>query len=84
MYAPLFVAEALGTTNASQVVDLAANGASNSTPGYAVYENGALARLALMNFMDPAGGGVPVTATVSVGGAAFGEQNAVPAQVRVK
>ena len=80
----LAVAEALGSSNNSRVIDLWQNSGSLYTPGYAIYENGALARLALMNFMDPAGGGVPVTATVSVGGAAFGEQNAVPAQVRVK
>ena len=84
MYSTLFVAEALGTTGTAQVLDLVANSGSDSTPAYAIYENGQLARVALMNFMDASGGGAPITVTISAGGDATGEANSVPAQVRVK
>ena len=84
MYSTLFIAEALGTTNTSQVVDLGANGASDATPGYAIYENGQLARVALMNFMDASSGGAEIKVTISVGGAVTGEADATPAQVKVK
>ncbi|KAH9914074.1 uncharacterized protein BXZ73DRAFT_81750 [Epithele typhae] len=83
MYATLFSAEALGPTGSAQVVDLAANLASNSTPAYAIYENGAAARVALFNYQD-ASNGAAYTATISVGGATLGESNATPSSVRVK
>ncbi|EJF60196.1 hypothetical protein DICSQDRAFT_171422 [Dichomitus squalens LYAD-421 SS1] len=84
MYSTLFLAEALGTTNTSRVVDLAANNGSEFTPGFAIYENDALARVALVNFMTEQNGQGAYNATISIGGSAVGESNAVPAQVRVK
>ena len=84
MYSTLFVAEALGTTNTSRVVDLFANNANEFTPAYGIYEHDTLARIALINFMQEQGGVGSYNATVSVGGSAFGESNSVTSQVKVK
>jgi Glycosyl hydrolase family 79 C-terminal beta domain len=46
------LAEAFGTTNTSQIVDLGANAGNDLTPAYAIYEQSTLAKLALINFMD--------------------------------
>ena len=46
------MAEAFGTTNTSQIIDLQANGNNELTPAYAIYEQGALSKVALINFMD--------------------------------
>jgi hypothetical protein len=46
------LAEAFGTTNTSQIIDLQANGNNDLTPAYAIYEQGALSKVALINFMD--------------------------------
>ncbi|KAH9912958.1 hypothetical protein B0H21DRAFT_858786 [Amylocystis lapponica] len=55
-YSVLAVAETLGTTGATQLIDLGANGGNDYTPGYAEYEGGSLARVALFNYMtDPSG-----------------------------
>ena len=80
----LAVAETLGSSNNSQIVDLNANGGNIFTPGYAVYENGNLARLALLNFMTDPSGANDYTATISVGGGESGQPNGTPAQVKVK
>ncbi|KAI8977819.1 glycoside hydrolase family 79 protein [Trametes punicea] len=83
-YSGIVVAEALGTTNTSRVKDLLPNNQSDLTPAYAVYENDALARVVLINFMDDPTGANDYTANIAVGGSQFGENNAVPAQVKVK
>ncbi|KAM5530653.1 hypothetical protein V8D89_015674 [Ganoderma adspersum] len=84
MYSTLVLAEALGTTNTSQVMDLFANSNADQTPAYAIYENGALARMVLMNYMTEQSGQGAYTATISVGGGQTGEANATPSQVKVK
>lgn len=83
-YSVLAVSETLGPTNTSQVIDLYANGNNDYTPGYAIYENGALARLALLNYMTDPSGANDYNATVSLGGGVAGQPSAVPAQVYVK
>ncbi|KAH9850236.1 hypothetical protein C2E23DRAFT_896579 [Lenzites betulinus] len=83
-YSSLVVAEALGTTNTSRVKDLLPNGGNDYTPAYAIYENDALARMVLINFLDDPSGANDYTATISVGGQQFGEANAMPTQVTVK
>jgi len=80
-YAVLAVAETLGTSDASQIVDLQANEGNTYTPAYAVYENGECTRLALFNFVTDPTGLSTYTATFSVGGST-GE--ATPASVQVK
>ncbi|KAI8996273.1 hypothetical protein BD414DRAFT_477356 [Trametes punicea] len=84
MYSTLVVAEALGQTNTSRVLDLQANGGNVFTPAYAIYENDALARVVLVNFMTEQNGQGAYTATISVGGGQTGEPNGTPSQVRVK
>jgi len=48
------------------------------TPSYAIYDNGALARVALFNFNDDPTGASDITASITVQG------GAVPPQVKVK
>ncbi|EIN05065.1 hypothetical protein PUNSTDRAFT_107355 [Punctularia strigosozonata HHB-11173 SS5] len=55
-YSALATAEALGSSNKSQVLDLHANNGSIYTPAYGIYEDGTPQRLALFNFItDPSG-----------------------------
>lgn len=55
-YANLIVAEAFGSSNKSQLIDLFANNASIYTPAYAIYDSGNLARVAIFNYItDPSG-----------------------------
>ena len=77
MYSTLFMAEALGTSNTSRVVDLFANDANEFTPAYGIYERDSLARVALVNFMQEQNGVGAYSAAISVDGG-------VPAQVKVK
>ncbi|KAI0659525.1 glycoside hydrolase superfamily [Cubamyces menziesii] len=83
-YSTLFMAEALGTTNTSRVVDLLANDGNEFTPAYAIYEEHALARIALINYMNAQDGLGSYTVSLSVGGVQIGEPNDTPAQVKVK
>lgn len=83
-YASLVVSEALGRSGTSQIVDLFANGGNEFTPGYAIYENGVLARVVLINFMTDPSGASDYTASLSVGGGQTGEGNGTPAEVSVK
>ncbi|KAJ3487915.1 hypothetical protein NLI96_g3197 [Meripilus lineatus] len=82
MYSILAVSEALGSSNQSQVLDLGMNNQNAYTPGYAIYEKGTLARVALFNYMTDPTGANAYTATIQVGGQ--GTANATPAQVKVK
>ncbi len=84
MYAVLAVSEALGSSNQSQVIDLFANANNPFTPGYAIYEKGSLARVALFNYMTDPTGASDYTASISIGGTELGQPNGSPAQVKVK
>ncbi|PSS11011.1 hypothetical protein PHLCEN_2v3307 [Hermanssonia centrifuga] len=77
-YAAVAVAETFGSSNASQIVDLQANGVNIFTPGYAIYENGNLARVALFNYVTDPTGASTYTASISITG------GTVPSQVSVK
>ncbi|KAI0369500.1 hypothetical protein BV20DRAFT_946072 [Pilatotrama ljubarskyi] len=83
-YSTLFMAEALGTTNTSRVVDLFANDGNEFTPAYAIYEEHALARIALVNFMNEQDGVGAYNVSLSIGGVQVGEPNDTPAHVKVK
>ncbi|KIJ61735.1 glycoside hydrolase family 79 protein [Hydnomerulius pinastri MD-312] len=76
-YSALFVAEALGPSNQSQVLDLNMNGGNEFTPGYAIYENGQPTRVALVNYVTDKSGASDYTASISIAGTN-------PAQVKVK
>ncbi|EIM80386.1 glycoside hydrolase family 79 protein [Stereum hirsutum FP-91666 SS1] len=77
-YSALIMAEILGPSNASQVVDLQANANSDYTPGYAIFENGSPTKVALFNLMTDPSGNSDYTATLSISGATL------PSQVTVK
>ena len=81
-YAALAMAEVLGRSNQSQVIDLNVNGGNPSTPGYAIYENGNPMKVALFNYLDDDSGAHDLSVAISLGGGQTG-QNA-PASVRVK
>lgn len=78
------MAEALGKTGTAQVVDLFPNNGDDQTPAYAVYENGNLARMVLINYMTDSSGAHDYVATIGVGGSNFSEATGVPASVKVK
>jgi hypothetical protein len=71
------MAELLGSSSKSQVMDIKANGDNVFTPGYAIYDGGQLMRLALFNFMNDPSGASTYTATLAVNGD-------IPATMKVK
>ncbi|KAJ7185481.1 glycoside hydrolase family 79 protein [Mycena filopes] len=77
-YSALISSEVFGSTNTSQIIDLHGNDGSVFTPQYAIYEHGALARVALFNYMTDPSGANDYTATLTtVGGT-------MPSSVQVK
>lgn len=76
-YSALVMAEALGSSNKSRVVDLNMNGGQDLTPGYAIYEGDQPTKLALFNYIDDPSGANAYTAHLSIPGAA-------PSYIRVK
>ncbi|TCD66252.1 hypothetical protein EIP91_001615 [Steccherinum ochraceum] len=83
-YSTLVMAETLGNTNTSQLIDLNANSGNIYTPAYAIYEKGSLARVALFNYITDPSGASSYTATISIGGGQTGQPNGNPSQVTVK
>ncbi|KAI0702821.1 glycoside hydrolase family 79 protein [Cerioporus squamosus] len=83
-YSVLAVSETLGSSNNSRIIDLGANGQNVYTPGYAIYENDKLARLAFVNFMTDPSGANDYTVSISVDGGESGRPAATPAQIKVK
>ena len=71
------MAETLGSSNQSQVVDLQANAGNIYTPAYAIYEKGQAAKVALFNYISDSTGAHDVTANISVAGS-------TPSSVQVK
>jgi hypothetical protein len=80
-YSALVMAEALGPSNASQVLDLTQN---QLTPIYVIYENGTPTKLALFNFVTDPSGTNDWTAKFAVGGGQTGQAGATPLSVKVK
>ncbi|TFY76428.1 hypothetical protein EWM64_g7584 [Hericium alpestre] len=83
-YSALVMAEILGPSNASQVVDLGMNSGNIYTPGYVVYENGNPTKVVLFNFVTDPSGNTDYTASISIGGGQTGQPNASPSSVKVK
>ncbi|KAJ7617286.1 glycoside hydrolase family 79 protein [Roridomyces roridus] len=77
-YSALVMAEAMGASNESQVLDLPIDGISEFTPVYAIYENGVPKRVAIINYLDDSTGAHDVEAVISIGG------TTMPAEVKVK
>jgi hypothetical protein len=80
-YSALAMAEALGPSNASRIVDLTQN---ELTPIYAIYENGAPTKLALFNFVTDPSGANDYTVTFGIGGGQTGQPGSTPGSVKVK
>ena len=78
------MAEALGSTNTSRVIDLWPNGGSIYTPGYAIYEGGNPARVVLFNYIDDVSGANDYTANIAIGGQQTGLQSTPPSSVTVR
>ncbi|KAJ7697058.1 hypothetical protein B0H17DRAFT_1168033 [Mycena rosella] len=78
-YAALVATEAIGPSNTTQVLDLGANGGNEFTPAYALFEAGALVRVALFNYVTDPSGASDVTAVISVANG-----SATPSSVKVK
>ena len=77
-YTAIFMAEALGKTNTSQVKDIFPNNGNDLTPGYAIYENGQLERVALFNYVTDPTRASTLTASISF------TDGTTPSQVMVK
>ena len=83
-YSTVVVAEAFGRSGKAQIVDLQANTNNQYTPGYAIYDGGSLARVALFNYINDPTGASDLTVNINVGGGQTGQPNGVPASVKVK
>ncbi|KAH6912147.1 glycoside hydrolase superfamily [Coprinopsis sp. MPI-PUGE-AT-0042] len=83
-YSALVMAEALGPSNAAQVLDLEANNHDIYTPAYAIYEKGIPVRVLLFNFITDPSGANDIVASISIGGNSTGQAVSTPTQVRVK
>lgn len=76
-YSTIVLAEAFGKTNTSRIIDLFGNANSVYTPSYAIYENNALSKVALFNFIDDKTGASNSQVTITVPAGA-------PSTVKVK
>ncbi|KAF9556467.1 glycoside hydrolase family 79 protein [Agrocybe pediades] len=65
-YSALIIAEALGKSNTSRVVDLFGNAGNEFTPSYAIYEHDTLSKVALFNYIDDKTGNSDSQVTLSV------------------
>ncbi|KAK0203721.1 hypothetical protein DFS33DRAFT_1431561 [Desarmillaria ectypa] len=83
-YSALIMAEILGASNTSQLLDIGANVGNIYTPGYAIYEQGTPVRLALFNFITDSSGSHDYYATFAIGAGDTGRPNGTLAQVKVK
>ncbi|KAJ4489869.1 glycoside hydrolase family 79 protein [Lentinula aciculospora] len=83
-YSSLVIAEALGPSNQSQVLEIGAENQSTYTPNYVIYENGQPVRMVLINFLSDSSGSSNYTANIAIGGGQTGESNNTPSQVKVK
>ncbi|KAJ3856578.1 glycoside hydrolase family 79 protein [Lentinula lateritia] len=83
-YSSLVIAEALGPSNQSQVLEVGAENQSTYTPNYVIYENGQPVRMVLINFLSDSLGNSNYTANIAIGGGQTGQSNTTPSQVTVK
>ncbi|KAJ7671748.1 hypothetical protein B0H17DRAFT_989262 [Mycena rosella] len=77
-YAALAMAEAIGPSNETQVLNIGVPNLSSLTPIYGIYENGAPVRVAVFNYVDDPSGANDVHAIISIAG------GTIPASVKVK
>ncbi|PPQ83810.1 hypothetical protein CVT25_001025 [Psilocybe cyanescens] len=77
-YAALVMAEAMGPSNNTQVIDLQANSNNVYSPAYAIYEAGTLQRVLLFNYATDNTGGSDLQVSLTLNGAT------IPDSVQVK
>ncbi|KAF7318924.1 Glyco-hydro-79C domain-containing protein [Mycena chlorophos] len=77
-YTALAMAEAIGPSNNTQVLNLPINNISDSTPIYGIYENGTPVRVAIFNYVDDPTGANTLNAVISISG------TTLPSSVSVK
>ena len=73
------MAETLGLTNTTQIVDLFPNNANIYTPAYSIYEGGVLARMLLFNYVSDSSGASDLVVKLDLSGV-----GGPPSQVKVK
>ncbi|KDR78254.1 hypothetical protein GALMADRAFT_266767 [Galerina marginata CBS 339.88] len=78
-YSSLVMAEALGPGNNTQVLDLAANANNIFSPAYAIYDNGNLVRVLLINYATDSTGATDLQVALTVNGG-----QGLPGSVQVK
>jgi hypothetical protein len=83
-YSALAMAEALGSSNKSQVLDLHANNESIYTPAYGIYEGGVATRVALFNYISDDSGASDYTASITVSSVGSDDTGSTPTSVFVK
>jgi len=66
------MAEAMGQSNATRVIDMGANDHNIYTPAYAIYEHGTLARILLFNYVTDPSGDSDLDITLNLGGLRMG------------
>jgi len=62
------MAEAIGPSNATQVLDLLPNNANIFTPAYAIYDGGNLARVLLFNYVTDSSGASDLNVQLNLNG----------------
>ncbi|KAJ6548770.1 hypothetical protein B0H19DRAFT_1221069 [Mycena capillaripes] len=77
-YSALVMAEAIGPSNNTQVLNYGVTDLSSYTPIYGIYENGTPVRVAVFNYIDDPSGANTVHAVISIAG------TTLPSSVKVK
>jgi hypothetical protein len=77
-YTTLVSAEIFGTTGTARIIDLNANNGNIYTPAYAIYENNAVSKFAIFNYLDDPTGANNNIVTISL------TDTTVPSTVGVK
>ncbi|KAF8816878.1 hypothetical protein BYT27DRAFT_7127069 [Phlegmacium glaucopus] len=67
-YSSLVMAEVLGSSNTTQILDLLPNNANIFTPAYAIYDGGNLARVLLFNYVSDASGASDLSVQLNLNG----------------
>lgn len=77
-YSTLVAAEIFGTTGTARIVDLNANNGNPTSPAYAIYENNAVTKFAIFNYLDDPTGANNNLVNITL------SDNTVPSSVAVK
>lgn len=79
------MAEALGSSGTSQIIDLQLlNNSDNNIAGYVIYDDGKPSRVVLLNYATDPSGASDYTAQIAIDGSGLGLPNASPPQIFVR